>query len=486
MNVGKMGKTDKSASDRGALVSRHGLHPSSLKRNQYTLSLMREGQRAGLLDQQDISRIQYEFLLLLQEQIIRYTQGESSSVATETAEQLLASAMYAVDACLWSMEDPEKAIASLKTTEIARLHAMGVEQVRQCLEETKRLYHEVKKHKLDVPVDAYNMTIEESLPIFLQKYNILFDGHNTMASIDYPLGIDDMSLQGVFYFRQYLERLHMEDRFCRQWEREDLLRLLEHFGRVCKFDYRLELFNIFELVLHHALFSVLSGGDPRRILISPVQYEQLERMFTHADAAAVGHLIDRGVDRLLDQLPAQDSDTTDYMKRCCRNLVRRIVNAAEHRNLQTVIIVDKEDDIRPVTISLKTGDSMSNVQLRRLLDDISRSESKEDKVRLIRSHFFSLHDYLDLLESGCLYGEDYEALYASFSDTELAILCKIMFYEELRGGAADLYTIIQGREGAERDWQNHLIGFMKRLDASRIRAIDEWIGSITYEEISFY
>jgi hypothetical protein len=141
-----------------------------------------------------------------------------------------------------------------------------------------------------------------------------------------------------------------------------------------------------------------------------------------------------------------------------------IVNAAEHRNLQTVIIVDKEDDIRPVTISLKTGDSMSNVQLRRLLDDISRSESKEDKVRLIRSHFFSLHDYLDLLESDCLYGEDYEALYASFSDTELAILCKIMFYEELRGGAADLYTIIQGREGAERDWQNHLIGFMKRLD----------------------
>ena len=115
-----------------------------------------------------------------------------------------------------------------------------------------------------------------------------------------------------------------------------------------------------------------------------------------------------------------------------------IVNAAEHRNLQTVILVDKEDDIKPVTISLKTGDSMSNVQLRRLLDDISRSESKEDKVRLIRSHLFSLHDYLDLLESDCLYGEDYEALYASFGDTELAILCKIMFYEELRGGAADL------------------------------------------------
>jgi hypothetical protein len=51
------------------------------------------------------------------------------------------------------------------------------------------------------------------LPIFLKKYNILFEAHNTMASIDYPLAVDDMSLQGVFYIRQYLERLHIESQF---------------------------------------------------------------------------------------------------------------------------------------------------------------------------------------------------------------------------------------------------------------------------------
>jgi len=59
----------------------------------------------------------------------------------------------------------------------------------------------------------YNTTIDESSPIFLKKYNILFEAHNTMASIDYPLAVDDMSLQGVFYIRQYLERLHIESQF---------------------------------------------------------------------------------------------------------------------------------------------------------------------------------------------------------------------------------------------------------------------------------
>lgn len=404
MNSDKTGKT---ASDSLVLVFRSGINSALLKRSQYTLSLLSEGQRTGFLDKREVYSIQYQFLLLLQDLIRRYTQGESSSVTTETAESLLASAMYAVDAYLWSMEDPEKAIACLKTTDIATLYEKGVERVRQCFEDTKRLYHEVRKHKLDVPVDAYNMTIEESLPIFIKKYNILFDAHNTMASMDYPLAIDDMCLQGVFYIRQYLERLRIENQFCRLFEREDLLNLLENFGRVCKFDYRIELFNIFELAVHHALFSVLSGGDARQVRISPYQFELLERMFSHADAAGIGTMIHRAMNRLREELPIEDPGTTDYMKRCCRDLVRRIVNAAEHRRLQAVIITDKEEDVKPVVISLKTGDRMSDVRLRRLLDDIMRSDTKEEKVRLIQSHFFSLHDYLDLLESDCLYGDEY-------------------------------------------------------------------------------
>ena len=483
MNGDKAGKI---ADEGRTLVSRGGIHPARLRRSQYTLSLLREGQRAGLLDEREFSGIQYQFFLLLQQLIRRYTQGESSSVAVETAERLLASAMYAVDAHLWSIGDPEQAIDCLKTADIASLHAKGVEQVRQCLEDTKRLYQEVKKNKLDVPVDAYNTTIEESLPVFLKKYNILFDGHNTMASIDYPLAVDDMRLTGVYYIRQYLERLHIENRICRRWERDELLNLLENFGRVCKFDYRIELFNIFELALHHALFSVLSGRDAGRITVSPYQFEQLERMFADADDAAVGAMIQRAMDRLKEQLPVQDREAADYMKRCCRDLVQRIVNAAQHRKLGAVIITDKEERDQPAAISLKTGDRMSDVMLRRLLDDITRCETTEEKVRLIRSHVFSLHDYLDLLESDCLYGDEYDALYAAFGDMELAILCKIVFYEELRSGFADLQSIVREKKEAERDWQIHLIRFLQRLDASRIRAIDAMIGNIDYEEIKLY
>jgi len=197
-------------------------------------------------------------------------------------------------------------------------------------------------------------------------------------------------------------------------------------------------------------------------------------------------MIQRAMDRLKEQLPVQDREAADYMKRCCRDLVQRIVNAAQHRKLGAVIITDKEERDQPAAISLKTGDRMSDVMLRRLLDDITRCETTEEKVRLIRSHVFSLHDYLDLLESDCLYGDEYDALYAAFGDMELAILCKIVFYEELRSGFADLQSIVREKKEAERDWQIHLIRFLQRLDASRIRAIDEMIGNIDYEEIKLY
>jgi hypothetical protein len=90
------------------------------------------------------------------------------------------------------------------------------------------------------------------------------------------------------------------------------------------------------------------------------------------------------------------------------------------------------------------------------------------------------------VESGCLYGEEYEALYDAFGEMELAVLCKIVFREELRGGTAELADIIREREETEHEWQHQLIEYMKRQDDRRIRTVDEWIGRIDYEDISFY
>lgn len=449
------------------------------------MSLLQEGQRVGLINSREAYRIQAGIIEVLQQLIRRYTQGESTSVTSETAEGIMVSLMYAMDAYALHFMEPEEAIAHLKSENVKTMHAKGVELLRQYFEDAKQLYQDVKKMKLDVPVDAYNMTIDESLPVFMNNYNIIFEAHNTMASIDYPLAIDDMRLQGVFYIKQYLERLQLETRFCHFFSHQDLMYVLTNFGKICRFDYRIELFNIFELMMNNAVFSLLSGGDVNQVRISENQYNRLNRMLTacHADQRAA--VIHEAVDRLQEALQT-DQALTRYMDLCRDELIQRVNNATENGSLERLVIREKEEREKPMVLMLNENERMSDVQMRKLVDRIMESDNTAKKVRLIRDHFASLHDYLDLLNSGCLFGDEYHALFATFEDIELAIFAKIVFYEEMRGDVRDFPDIVADGAEAASEWETHYIAFMQQLDDERIAAIGRLIDDIDYEEISFY
>ncbi len=106
-------------------------------------------------------------------------------------------------------------------------------------------------------------------------------------------------------------------------------------------------------------------------------------------------MIHTSLNRLQHALQIHDAQTVDYMNQCSRELIGRILNAAKHGNLQSVIISDGPEKIKPVVMSIHAGNRMSDVRLRKLLDEMIRSETKEEKVRLIKSNFYSLHDYLE-------------------------------------------------------------------------------------------
>jgi len=456
-----------------------------LQRNQYTISLMNEGLRAGLLTSQEIMCIQNNILQILQELITKYTKGESTSVTTETAESILTSIMYAADAYLFGLEEPEKAITYLKTIDVRQIYERGVEEVGQCLEESKQLYKEITANKLEVPVDAYNLTIDESLPLFLRKYGIIFDAHNTMASIDYPLAIDDMRLQGVFYIKEYLKRLKQENEFCAKFNQQELLDLLVHFGRECRFNYRIELFNIYEIILNNAIFSILSGGDADGIRVSQSQYKRLERKFINLTEQQIRTVIFDAMGRLQQELSI-NSQLKEYMDGYKEDLVHRVANAAKHNSLQTIIITEKEVGAKSIVIDFNVEEKMSDVQLRRVLHEIMACEGKELKVKLILSSFHSFHDYLDMLESDCLYGDEYDALFHGFGDMELAILAKIVFYEELRSQSQDLLSILLLENEYPMEWQMKFSLWLMGVSRERLQAVEKNMDELDYEQMKFY
>jgi len=444
-----------------------------LQQGSYTVALLVEGQRAGLLGSREVYAAQGDLLLVLERLIRRYTQGESSSLAAATAESLLTSILYATDLELRSAGEPERALARLRTDGIGAIYDSGVERVGALFADAKRLYGEVKRSKLDLPVDAYQMTIDESLPVFMKKYSVIFEAHNTMASIDYPLAADDTRLEGVCYIKQYLERLQLETRFVEQFPREDLLDLLADYGRTCRFDYRIELFNVFELVLRNALFSLLAGGSAREVRISPERLAGLKLRLASLDAAALGALMREAIEALQREWAIVDPQLLAYMRLGEVDLTQRLHHAVRHDSLEAIVITAKAKQIQPAVLSLNVADRMSDAQLRKYVAQMSGCKTTAAKIKLIRTGFQSLHDYLDMLESGCLYGDEYDALFAAFGDTELAVLAKIVLYEELRGFPGDGAAALRSAKTADGQWQQRLLDYLAGLSGRRLASIGD-------------
>ncbi|MBB4826599.1 hypothetical protein HNO89_003880 [Sporosarcina luteola] len=471
--------------DHSRSVSSITLNRSMLKQSQYTLSLLNEGQRAGLISSQEAYRIQVEIMQVLQYLIREYTKGESTSVSSDTAQGILTSLLYALDAYTLQFTEPEDAITHLGVETVKNIHSKGIELLQQYFEEAKQLYQTIKILRLDVPVDAYNMTIDESLPVFMNNYDIVFEGQNTMASIDYPLAVDDMKLQGVFYMKQYVKRFLLETKFCRFFLHQDVLFVLKNFGKKMRFNYSIELFNIFELILNNAVFSVLSGGSANQIRISDVQYNELDQLFMSSDPDKRSKLIHKAVEQIQEELDI-DQELIAYIHLYRDELIQRVNISAEIASFDKLIIKEEEEREKSIVFMLHEHDRMNDMKMRELVDRIMKSDTKADKVSLIREHVVSLHDYLDLLNSECLYGDEYDSLFAAFWDIELAVFSKIVFYEELRGDTRAFLEIVADGTEAREEWDTRFVEFMQQLDEERIEAIGHLIYDIDYEEISFY
>lgn len=468
------------------LVTQGKMNQAHLLQNQYTISILNEGLRVGLLSSKEVYHTQEQLMSILRILIKRYTQGESSSVTSETAGSILASVLYAVDAYLLHLNNPEKAIDILKKDNVQNVYEQGIDLIHQCFDETRQLYKKLNHNKLDVEVEAYNLTIDESIPVFLKKYGIIFDAHNTMASIDYPLAIDDMSIQGVYYLRQYLTHLKLETQFCYLFSKDDLQQLLVNYGRICGFDYRIELFNIFELVLNNAIFSILSGGHANQIKISINQYKQLEKLFNKLDDSQAQSIILKAVDQLQYHFNINDLKMVDYLQHCGMNLGERLRNVLKHNRLETLVIFERELESKSIITTFKASDRMSDNRFRVLVEKIMNCKNAEDKISIIRKNFHSLYDYIDMLNADCLLNDEYEVLFKSFGDIELAVLMKIVFYEELRNDSTFLSSFHMVDKDRENIWQIYFIEFIQNIDINRKNAIENYVYDIDYEEISFY
>lgn len=459
-----------------SVQKKYRINKVNLNPNEYLISLMEAGYAAGLIDQSQANRIQAEIMDLLTSTIMKYTCAESTSVKVETAEKLLISILYCVDTYCLGFSDPEACLTALQRSDMKTIYALGQECISNLLDETKSVFQDVIATRLETPLVAYNTSIN-GITGFFAAYHPTFHAHETPADIDYPLAADDQSLRGVWYIRQYLQNLLIENEFCQHFEPDEIDRLLNSYGKTYHIDYAQFLLNIFEIVLTNAVFSLMLGKRASNLSLSASELDRLGHKLLRLKQDEIGLVLDHAIAKLIEEFNFIEPHQSAYIYKCAPNLRSRLINALEIDRLSQLAIVDRSGEEWQLT-SFEQDQLMDNESLRQLIANVLACTDPSVKAEIILSRVKTLTDFLEVLQSDCLFDDDYRTLFEKLEDMELSLLLQALFADDLREGPINLSSdrIFHHADSDENpEWARHLIRLLQEMDPVRLKSLEVMI-----------
>ena len=253
------------------------LNASNIKYNDYMRTLLAELDRLSLISDTQLKKIRSDIMDALLEIIRWWTDDESTSVMTDTANDLMMNLLFTVDAYLIGLGTTELAVETMLETPVINLYYEGLQRLKLYLCEATGLLVRVKRTRLNTPNIYYNETIDSFINL-LKKYDMKFGSHHVPGDIDYPLAVQSKSLRGIHALRGYLINLAAENGFCRQYESDEISKLYALFCDKRKYPYSEPRVNIFLLVFVNALFNEYLRKEPGTLMITQDECEVIESL----------------------------------------------------------------------------------------------------------------------------------------------------------------------------------------------------------------
>lgn len=390
---------------------------SALSQGFYFQALFQEACSKGLFDQAQIEKIQLELIELLGKEVERYTNGESSSVPVEKAQELLQSITYSMGFYLKSIPEMEEKLELLKTKKIAELFYKGMEAVAELKNKAAQLLEQLQKNHLEIENIAYQDTILNGISPFFHDYNIEYGAHDIPGgSVDYPLLTTDTQLLGVECVYDYLSRLSLENDFLTRFPTAAINRLLKGFHKEAGH----MLINILELVLTNVLGCELLGTELTELNISSSECTWLKKYFQGLTLTEIQEKLLKALERAGAELKLERT-LFSYAGAAIEPLAVRInANLITDTLSELFISLQYEEE---ETESFEDGISMEDEKLRELIEELSGRRSVSEKLALIRERIKSLRDFTELLDE-CFYGDEYREIFQMLNDTEKEIILR--------------------------------------------------------------
>lgn len=382
----------------------HPIEAELLRPKYYFQSLIEQACYCGLLSDRELSAIQTDLLLILAEQTDKWSRGESSSIPTEKAQDMMTSILFVIGIQLKSHQMPEQAVDILKSESIKAIFENGLKLVRRKMVISRRLQKKILGHLLDTPNVYYRSTIADGINGFFKLYRPQFAAHDIHITADYPILAGRPELDGIEFIEQYLRCIEAENAFCIRFKPQDIHHLLCGLTR----DYRSVPLNIFEPVLLSALGLVMQNRNPQNLNLNEDDISVLYRQFSCQSEKDIQDCLKKALFDLYKKMDLPQN-SMQYASMCIPKLATTILNAVKMKTLDKVFLIPAYPE-QEVQIILSYGDRMSDKEYQKLVERIFRTDSSEEKVTLILNKVHSLADLLDILSDTELYANDFDLL----------------------------------------------------------------------------
>lgn len=307
------------------------LNRKKIKYHNYTITLLDEALRCGYITEIEGSRIKAGITDALEEAVKTFTGNESTSVMKETANSLLKSVLFAIDAYLLGINDDRKAIEVIKTSKMPRLYDLGMKQLKLLCYETLSLLAKARSNRVATPNEAYNKLIDSDVTDFLKSYNIATNAHINSV-FDYKTALPVKNYRGIYCVKMIMYYLYCENSFCSSFDTRELARLYQRWCDQNNEEYGKAKVNIF------ATYS-------NALLCDYLKKEHGTLTLTYDDCDLVCRIMDDfTISEISDILRTTASHMVDgdaeYNSKALEKMIPRLARAIASGQLSSVMPID--------------------------------------------------------------------------------------------------------------------------------------------------
>ncbi|MDV3428057.1 MAG: DUF6179 domain-containing protein [Bacillota bacterium] len=443
-----------------SIEKQHLIKRKNLSEAHYFKSFLQEAFSLNLLTDSELEDIEMQSLKLLAKQTERYTFGDSSSVKVETAQKILESIFYCIGIYLKTFQDTDVSLNVLKQDPLSMLFQQGRKLIDSKFIEARQMLSSVQTECIITDNIAYNDTVQNGIGPFFKEYDADYAAQDAPGSVDYPLSNDKMDLAGIEYIYNYLQKLGLENEFCKNFSDHNIADLLQGYND----HYQDLLINIFELVLTNAVGLTILNKDVLRLDIIPSDAKKLELKLKNMSKSKLNTVLQEASAKLSLELNISNKLLQNHMSEALINLPVRIKNALEIGKLEYVFINMKQPGSQS-NIRFEEGKKIEDELFRKITDEIRSCRFVSDKAAIIKKEIHAVSDLMDVLESSCIFDEEFDEIFKTLSDMELALLSK-----KLPAYIVDTDFHITENE---KEWQNRLKCFLDKIDLSKKKRISD-------------